>query len=165
LFLLLRWQSFYQCAHQQRLVVYSIPGHQAIDLFAGRAVLSLRDTVFSTQGSAPDFYTGATRIAYRAKAVLVSDQREFTWKGRHLLVLDRTYLFRDKAPLPILDLLVVSGGTRNRAAEVLPYLRPKQVVTDGSLPPWKTALWKAQCDSLRIPFYDVKQQGGFVMNL
>ena len=41
----------------------------------------------------------------------------------------------------------------------------RQVVFDGSVPPWKTVYWKKDCDSLQIPYYDVTAKGAFVMKL
>ena len=41
----------------------------------------------------------------------------------------------------------------------------KQVVLDGSVPAWKAKYWKKDCDSLKIPLYDVAMSGAFVMEL
>jgi competence protein ComEC len=41
----------------------------------------------------------------------------------------------------------------------------KQIVIDGSVPPWKAKLWKKDCDSLHIPCFDVSEKGAFVMKL
>jgi competence protein ComEC len=39
----------------------------------------------------------------------------------------------------------------------------RQVVADASVPRRKAALWKRDCDSLRVPFYDVAGKGAFVL--
>jgi hypothetical protein len=36
---------------------------------------------------------------------------------------------------------------------------------DGSVPLWKKNLWKKDCDSLGLNYYDVAEKGAFVMRV
>ncbi|HEY0730796.1 MAG TPA: hypothetical protein VGD33_00140, partial [Chitinophagaceae bacterium] len=84
---------------------------------------------------------------------------------KNILILDTTSIFNSSAnPLP-LDILILSRNPRLYINEIIKTFSVKQIVADGSVPPWKARLWKKDCDSLRIPFHYVTESGAFIMNL
>ena len=87
------------------------------------------------------------------------------YNNKKILVIDNNSTFmisQDKIPL---DLLVISNNPKLYLKKLAETFSIKQVVFDGSVPSWKMVYWKNDCDSLRIPYYDVSEKGAFVMNL
>jgi hypothetical protein len=63
------------------------------------------------------------------------------------------------------DLLVLSQNPSQELSYLSRALDIRQVVADATVPAWKSRRWQQQCDSLQIPFHDVRTKGAFVMNL
>jgi hypothetical protein len=62
------------------------------------------------------------------------------------------------------DLLLITGGKKIDIPKLAAVFRVKQLVLDGSVPAWRSKGYKKVCDSLRIPLFDVKEKGAFVMS-
>jgi competence protein ComEC len=90
--------------------------------------------------------------------------RYFTLGGKQFLRLDEALPFTAAYPKQQLSVVVLSKNPKLTISSLVPAFSIGQVVIDGSVPPWKAALWKKECDSLRIPAYDVSERGAFVMN-
>jgi competence protein ComEC len=78
-------------------------------------------------------------------------------------LLDSSISFQPTGNKPVVDLLLISKNPKLYITKLAASLNIKQVVFDGSVPPWKTVYWKKDCDSLHIPYYDVTTKGAFVM--
>ncbi len=87
----------------------------------------------------------------------------FKMYGKQVLIVDTTIFFDPIVVKPVIDVLVLSKNPRIYITELTYGATIKQVVADGSVPAWKAKLWKHDCDSLRIPFYNVRINGAFVM--
>jgi competence protein ComEC len=165
-FLLLRSYSFVQANRQQKLIVYQVPKHRAIDIMEGRHYYFLGDATVQQDLQLRNYHLQPSRILHRVEEVAVpKDLHSFRWQGKQVLIIDTTLrLKRDIIARPI-DLLILSGSPKLYMHTLVRTFQPKQVVADASVPRWKATLWKRDCDSLRIPFHDVSDKGAFVMTL
>jgi len=50
-------------------------------------------------------------------------------------------------------------------ADLLKYYDFKTIIFDSSNTHWATKHWIASCQQLTIPYYDIKQDGAFMVNL
>ena len=164
-FILLRAMSFTTASDQKKLIVYNVPKHTAIDVMQGRSYWFVGDTALLYDDFARNFHLQPSRIMHRVSAhQTIADLRSFALNGKQVVVIDETFPLVKSLPKPIVDVVVLSKNPKLYITSLLNAFTVKQVVIDGSVPPWKAALWKRDCDSLKIPFYNVADEGAFVMN-
>ncbi|MCW3075152.1 MAG: ComEC family competence protein [Flaviaesturariibacter sp.] len=160
----LRSYSFVQANKQHKLIVYNIPKHQAIDIMDGRRYAFLGDAALTQNDFLRNFHLQPSRVQDRVMEDSLAPTKGFGFYGKQVLVVDTTCRF---SPLPIkppIDLLVLSKNPKLYISDLTNTFAIKQVVIDGSVPQWKAARWQRDCDSLRIPCYNVVENGAFVLN-
>ena len=169
-FFVLRSYSLINADQQKKIIVYNVPQRRAIDFIDGRNYFFVGDTDLVVDDFVRNFHLKPSRIFFRITPNYSSDH--FRQKGNYIhfinkkiLLLDSSIHFQPTDNKPVIDLLVISKNPRLYITKLADALNIKQVVFDGSVPPWKTKAWKKDCDSLHIPYYDVTVKGAFVMNL
>ena len=169
-FFILRTFSFEKTEKDQKLIVYNVPQKQAIDFADGRNYLFSGDPALLADDFIRNFHIKPSRIFYRMKSVDSMKNYSATgniiqFNNKKVLLIDTTTFY---APLnrkiPI-DILVISKNPKLYFKRITETFDIRQVVFDGSVPPWKMKYWKSDCDSLQIPYYDVSEKGAFVMRL
>jgi competence protein ComEC len=166
----IRSVSFIKANNQQKLIVYNVPQKQAIDIIDGRNYLFVGDTDLLADDFVRNFHIKPARVLNRVEEGQVlknyfQSENLIQYNNKKILLVDNNSTFMalpDKIPV---DLLVVSKNPKLYFKKLVETFSIKQVVFDGSVPSWKMAYWKNDCDSLRIPYYDVSEKGAFVMNL
>lgn len=166
-FIGLRTLSFIQMNQQEKIIVYNVPQHRAIDFVSGRNYSFIGDSDLLTDDFIRNFHLKPARILYRMNPakMIKTDENYISYKGKHILLLDNPVSFIQQASKPTVDLIVISKNPKIYMNNLAASLNIKQVVFDGSTPEWKINYWKKDCDSLHIPYYDVNEKGAFVMNL
>ena len=165
-FMALRGLSFFTAYRQQKLVVYHIPKHTAIDMISGRDYVFLGDASLLADGFERNFHLQPSRTLHRVSpGALAFPPKHFVFSGKQFLLLDEALPFATVSPRPPVDVLILSKNPKLYITKLLRSFELKQVVIDGSVPAWKAALWKKDCDSLKIPCYDVSERGAYVLNL
>lgn len=170
-FTILRTMSFTKTGVQQKIIVYNIPRNTAIELIDGFHYSFAGDSSILTDDFIRNFHLRPSHILHRLPAA--ADQicltaPYITRNNKHIMWLNKppgfatfpVYLQR-----PVIDLLIISKSPRLYIADLAKALDIRQVVFDSSVPAWKAAYWKKDCDSLHIPWHDVSTKGAFAMNL
>ncbi len=166
LFTMLRTASFMQANRQQKLIVYNVPRHQAIDIIHGRTYAFIGDSLLLNDDFARNFYLQPTRILYRVQPEAIPTNTGcFIVNDKRIAIIDRTVYFQKDASKVTLNLIILSGNPKVYIPTLHDNFNIGQIVIDGSVPAWRAARWKHDCDSLQIPYYDVSENGAFVMNL
>lgn len=169
-FIALRSQSFINADRQQRIIVYNVPQRRAVDFVEGRNYFFAGDSDLLADDFVRNFHLKPSRIFFR---ITPSDSLDhfrqnnnyIHFINKKILLLDSSISFLPTDNKPVIDLLLISKNTRLYMTKLAAALSIKQVVFDGSVPPWKANYWKRDCDSLHIPYYDVTTKGAFVMKL
>ena len=165
LFLASKSKDAYTTSGQHKLLVYNIPKHQAVDVIYANKYLFRGDDHVINDPFIKNFHIKPARVNFQLDEGKRINSNAFTLLNKNILILDTTSIFNPSAnPLP-LDILILSKNPRLYINEITKTFSVKQVVADGSVPPWKARLWKKDCDSLRIPFHYVTESGAFIMNL
>jgi len=163
-FVCLRSLSFYEAYQQKKLIVYNVPKHQAIDIIDGRNYCFIGDSALLQDGFIRNFHLNPSRIQHRInKTDLASNPKCFAFCNKSFLIIDEPIKpanFKTRV-----DILILSKNPKLYISQLQSSFSLGQIVIDGSVPSWKARLWKKDCDSLRIPYYDVAEKGAFVMNL
>ena len=160
-FMILRSLSFISAGQQKKIIVYQ----QSADFIYGRKYISIP---FSTTFNST--YVNPTRILFRL--LPAEEIPAFNVSGNHISFLSKKTVLlnglKHYQPGPTrvaTDLLILSQNPSEDAGQLSRSLDIRQVVADATVPAWKVRRWQQQCDSLDIPFHDVRTKGAFVMNL
>lgn len=165
-FMALRGVSFFGAYRQHKVIVYNIPKYRALDIISGRDYLFVGDSMLLQDGFPRNFHLQPSRTLHRlSPCTPTAQQNNFVLSGKQFLLLDTALPFAAAAPRRTIDVLVLSKNPKLYLSRLTTPFYLKQVVIDGSVPAWKAALWKKDCDSLKIPCYDVSEQGAFILNL
>lgn len=172
LFSIERFVSFREAENQQQLIVYHVPRMKAIDFISGRHYWFTGDSNLLISKQVRNFHLKPTRILRRViesnqlKGLLYYDPY-YHFSGKNMLFLDTALSFPRQPDMarPVIDLLVLSGNPKIYLDRLVEELDIRQIVTDGSVPAWKAALWKKDADSLHIPLHNTGEKGAFVMRL
>ncbi|HEY0039023.1 MAG TPA: ComEC family competence protein, partial [Flavisolibacter sp.] len=124
------------------------------------------DTSLLYDDFARNFHLQPSRIMHRISPqnVAAADLRSFALDGKQVVVIDESFPLVTLLPKPVVDVVVLSKNPKLYISKLLNAFVIKQVVIDGSVPAWKALLWKRDCDSLKLPCYNVAEEGAFVMN-
>jgi competence protein ComEC len=165
----LRSWSFLESGQQEKIIVYNVSQKSAMDILRGRDHYFTGDSSLLTDDLALNFYLKPSRILYRAEKTggmeeLFRQESCLDYHGKHILLVDRSLYFKKLPSKPVIDLMVISKNPKLYFGKIAGSLDIRQVVFDASVPAWKAAYWKKDCDSLRIPWHDVNTAGAFVMN-
>jgi competence protein ComEC len=165
LFFVLRAVSFTDALTQKKLVVYNVPRHTAIDVINGRTYSFIGDTTLLYDDFARNFHLQPSRVLHRITPVTADAQlRSFRLGEKEVVVIDKDMRLIAAEKKPTIDVLILSKNPKVYITNLVQGFGVRQIVLDGSVPPWKAALWKKDCDSLQIPCYNISEQGAFVMN-
>jgi len=169
-FFIIRSYSFMHAASQEKIIVYNVSQHSAIDFIRGRNYLFHGDTSFLIDDFARNFHLEPARVLNRISLVrglkdLFAGDKYAVYKNTKILLLDKATSFSPNGDKPVIDLLIVSKNPELYMSKLANAFHIKQVVFDGSVPFWRLKYWKKDCDSLHIPYHDVSEKGAFVMNL
>jgi competence protein ComEC len=165
-FFTLRSISFFSSVQQQKLIVYNVPKHQAIDIIQGRQVKFIGDAALTENDFLRNFHLKPSRIKHRLPvSASPVNVKSFISNGKIILITDSSIRYNRNLNKKSIDVLVLSKNPKVYISNLNEAFDIKQIVTDASVPAWKKMLWKKDADSLNIPFYDVSEKGAFVMKL
>jgi competence protein ComEC len=163
-FTALRSWSVTQANAQKKLIVYNIPKCRAIDLVAGRTCNFIGDSLL-LDDFVRNFHIRPCRILYRfeQKQILPACCTNFQFCNKRIAVINSTDDLT--GPQQSVDILILSKNPKVYMTSLLKRFSVGQIVIDSSVPQWKAKRWEQDCDSLKIPCYNVGEKGAFVMNL
>ncbi|MFT3826735.1 MAG: ComEC/Rec2 family competence protein [Chitinophagaceae bacterium] len=159
-------------ARQQKLVVYNIPRHSAIDFITGNQYYFVGDSAFSRNTALQQFYLSPSRTLHRTVPsnsinYLSGHFPLFRFGNRTILIVTKDLkpsLYPPAQPIPV-DLVIFSGNPAIGLSQLLKLISFRQLVIDNSNSAFKTARWKQECAILAINCFNVSEQGAFVLNL
>ncbi len=168
---LLRTIDFFTRSHQQKIIVYNIPGKAAIDFIEGRNYFFTGNRILLDEGFLRNFHLKPSRILHRITPA--NQLQSMKIAGPEILFGNKRVLFADSAlqitstkTIPAtVDLLVISYRKKINIEQLAANLDIKQVVADGVVPFWLLADLNKRCQQLGIPFHEVQNKGAFVLNI
>jgi competence protein ComEC len=169
-FIMIRSLSFLSAQQQQKIIIYNVPKRQAIDFINGKYFQFVGDSDLLKDDFTRNFHLKPSRILHRVEPAMNNYSNTAAncysiHHGKKVLLLDKTVFFDSSIKKQSLDLLILSKNPKVYISRLAAAFEIKQVVFDASVPFSKKNYWKRDCDSLKIPAYDVSEKGAFVMNL
>ena len=156
---------------QNKIIVYNIARHQAIDFISGKSFYFLGDSSIRKPGSQQNFHVKPARISLQArhelevKNIYDSLSGIVRFRGKHVLVIDTAVVYKALTTKVEVELLVITRNPKLKIGGLLTALKPTHIVFDASNSLWKIEEWKKECSVLLLPFHSVPDQGAFVLDL
>ena len=161
----------WQIAKQQKLIVYNVPQHQAIDFVSGNNYQFVGDSVLLEDGLLQNFHLKPGRIAqqldYRTDSLadFFKQGIYYQFKNKKIVIVDKPITFDAVAQKIELDLLVISKNPKLSIKQLTAVFKCKLFVFDASNPTWKIEKWIQECKALQVNFFSIPAEGAFVYNV
>ena len=154
---------------QQKLIVYNLSQHTAIDFMLGNQYQFIGDSVLLQDGFLRNFHLKPSRIAHRTyhSPMMQTSSGRFGYhiNNKRIIHINQSYRYDSLASPLQADVVIVSGNPRLFINDLLKTIDCKLLVFDSSNPQWKVNLWKKDCERLQLNYFCTSEQGAFVMNL
>jgi competence protein ComEC len=164
----LRSIDFVNRNQQEKIIVYNVPKHTAIDLVDGRSLLFIGDSVLKEDGFLRNFHIKPSRILNRITEAdsitnITYKNNFIEAKNKRIVVVDAPVLYAgDKIKA---DAVIITKNPRVYINKLYETFDCKQYIFDGSNSMWKINKWKQVCDSLHLQYHICSLQGAFEINL
>jgi len=157
-------------SQQQKIIVYNIPYHQAIDFIDGKNYVFRGDSVLLEENFLQNFHLRPSRTAQRIKKrdslpSLFCNDLYFQFHTKSIVIIEGRLPKVSRRPKIQIDLIIISGNPVISMHEIDNIFTCKQIIFDASNSHWKISNWISDCKALRIPYYSIPEKGAFVMNL
>jgi competence protein ComEC len=158
-------------AHQQKIIVYNVPKHQAIDFVSGSNYKFTGDSVLAVDGMLQNFHIKPGRILMQlnndnaVSALAYGKKNFYHFLDKTLLILDSSIAYEPQLQRMNVDVIIISKNPKIYISQLANVFNCRQYVFDASNSLWKIAQWKKDCERLHLPFHSVPEQGAFIMNL
>jgi competence protein ComEC len=165
----LRSIDIMQVNQQQKLIVYNVPKHTAIDVVEGRNYLFYGDSSLLEEGFLRNFHLRPSRIVNRMspgilKSVVINENL-INSSSKNIIVLDHPLPYEKPVEKTPADVIIITKNPKLYINQLRDHYNFNLLVFDATNPLWKIRLWKKDCDSLHLRHYSVPEQGAFEMDL
>ncbi len=162
-------QSFYmyKTKKQEKLVVYNLSQHTAIDFMVSNQYHFTGDADLLQDGFLRNFHLKPSRIFFRTYQHPVSpnNQNTFVINGKNIVLINQSYRFTSGESRIKADAVIISKNPKLYIENLLKTFDCTLIIFDSSNPQWKVNLWKKDCQRLQVNYFHTGEQGAFVMNL
>ncbi len=156
---------------QQKIIVYNVPQHQAMDFVDGNNYQFAGDSILLEDGLLQNFHLKPGRIALQLNKRtdslqgLFSQGKFFQFGNKKILLLDESVSIEPPASKINVDIIVISKNPKLYIPSLAKVFNCQAIVFDASNSLWKIGKWKEDCDKLNLRHYSIPEQGAFVMDL
>lgn len=157
----------YSTSKQQKLVVYNLSQHTAIDFMLGKQYYFVGDSVLLQDGFLRNFHLKPSRIAHRTyhqPNIIPKSNSVWMINKKTILRIDQSYRYDSTVKITA-DVVIVSNNPKLYLNQLQKTINCKLFIFDSSNPQWKLKYWKIDCEKLGINYFCTSEQGAFVMNL
>lgn len=168
----IRSLSMLQTGKQQKMIVYNVPRHRAIDFISGHRYVFTGDSTLFHNDTMQQFYLAPSRTLLRTAVAdtlhnLSQNGPLYRFGNRNILLITKSFANAPELPVSPLavDVLILSGNPTVYITGLAKYFRIGKVVIDNSNSAYKTSRWIQECTSLAIDCFTVAEQGAFVLTL
>jgi competence protein ComEC len=161
----------WQIKNQQKLIVYNVPQHQAIDFVVGNNFRFVGDSILLKDGMLQNFHLKPGRIALqlnnRKDTVegLFQQNQFYQFGDKKVVVIDQALAFETPAKKIDVDIIVISKSPKLYIPQLANVFNCKQYVFDASNSLWKIGKWKQDCDKLNLHYHSIPEKGAFLLDL
>lgn len=152
---------------QNRVVVYNVSRHTAIDFISGSAFYFAGDSAVQADDYLRNFHLYYSRVLFGVQQKPMNNilmaRPFYVFNNKKLLLIDKHLRFEQEQKVPV-DIIVLAKNTPVSISQLYQSFDCKMWVFDASNSARKINQWKKDCDSLLLPHYSIPDQGALVMN-
>ncbi len=170
-FTLLHAYGNWQIKKQQKLIVYNVQQHQAIDFVNGNDYQFLGDSIMLVDGVLQNFHLKPGRIALqlnnRVDSMAGIYKRHFfhQFGSLRVAVIDQPIHLEPVQQKIDVDIIIISKSPRLQIASLAGIFNCGRYVFDASNSLWKIDKWQKDCEELHLRSYSVPEKGAFVADV
>ncbi|MBA4197052.1 MAG: hypothetical protein C0459_05790 [Chitinophaga sp.] len=170
LFLCVRCIDFIKREKQQKIIVYNVPQHKAIDIIEGRNYQFIGDSILQEDGFLRNFHLQPSRIKHRIKPVnsvqsASIQQQLIQVNDKSFLIIDNNRFFKKLQQKIKVNAVIISGNPKLYLNDMIKYFDCEIIIADATNPLWKINKWKKDAEQLHLSLHSVPDDGAFEMNL
>jgi len=161
----------WQVAQQQKLIVYNVPRHQAIDLISGTNFKFVGDSVLRKDAMLQNFHLKPGRIAMQLDKesdtinAIFHQKIFYRFGNKRIIIIDEPISI---SPLPHkidIDLMIISKNPGLSISALARTFNCKLFVFDASNSFYRIEKWQKECNSLHLESYSIPEEGAFIYNI
>lgn len=156
---------------QQKLIVYNVPQHQAIDMVIGNDYHFTGDSILLQDGALQNFHLKPARVALQlikrkdSLANIFQDGMFYLFNNKRIVLIDKAVRFEPVSQRINVDIIIISKNPKLYIPQLAKVFNCKQYIFDASNSLWKIEKWQRDCETLNLPCYSVPEKGAFVFEL
>ena len=158
-------------SRQQKLIVYNVPSHKAIDFISGGNYQFIGDDDLARQEQLQDFHLKPGRVSLMSTnkedhiTALYRSSHFYEFYSSRILLIDSAVGYAPGKEKMNVDYIIISKNPKIFIPALAAVFNCKLYVFDASNPLWKIDKWKKDCEELHLRFHSVPEQGAFVTDL
>ncbi len=166
-FITLRTIDIIKKNNQNKLIVYNVPQHKAIDIIDGNQSTFWGDSALLEDDFLQNFHLKPSRILNRIQTKNLSfiSSNVIQVNNKNIIVIDKKL---NLSTLPLnsnVELIIIQNNPNISFEQVAQYFNCKKFVADATNSLWKIKKWKRDCENLHLRLHSVQEQGAFIMDL
>ena len=153
---------------QQKIIIYQIPHHTAIDLMDGTNATTICDSMVYYDPIIDRNYLKPSAEYFHIKEhikQLLPDQtgfRYFCFKGVSVLILNKTFAFNSVEQKTKIDLIIITGNPSINLKDLSTAFDCPAYIFDTSNNLWKIAKWMKEAESLHLRCFSIAENGALI---
>lgn len=162
-----------QNAQQKKLVVYCVPGKHALAFIEGYKVkVHFDESLLRNENSMlfhvkHHWWSCGAALSDTIRYMQTPIGKLMHLAGTSILLIDsgfnsKSYILKNQLKV---DWLVITHNSKLRLKNISKMVAFKEVIFDTSNPVWRTSYWKKDCKQLHVPYWDVAENGAYVIDL
>jgi competence protein ComEC len=168
-FTLLQSYGEWKIKNQQKVIVYNIPQHQAIDFVKGNQFKFLGDSGILKDQALQNFHIQPARVALQLTKPLDTfsvyhlPPLFYQLGNQKIVLIDRPMQLGSLVSKIDVDMIILSKNAKIVISQLASVFNCEQYVFDASNSLWKIGQWQKECEELHLRSYSVAEKGAFVL--
>jgi competence protein ComEC len=162
-----KWKSY----RQQKMIIYNIPSHRAIDFIKGNAYLFVGDSDIAENRLLLNYNIIPARISLGAnnkstESKFVFQQNNlFQFCDKKIAIIDSSISFLPLKEKIFVNFIIISKNPKINITDLAQTFDCKQYIFDASNSLWKIDQWKKECEELHLQSHSVSEKGAYSTDL
>jgi competence protein ComEC len=158
-------------SNQQKIIVYNVPKHQAIDFVNGNNYTFLGDSILLEEGLLQNFHLKPARIAFQLNSRIdtlpgyYARNIFYQYNNKKIVIIKEPLFIEPAETRTDVDLIIISKNPKLSIAHLLQVFNCKQIVVDASNAYWQIEKWQKECSVLKVNFFSIPARGAFICNI
>lgn len=156
---------------QQKIIVYNVPQHQAIDFVNGTRYQFVGDSILLEDGLLQNFHLKPGRISLQLNNRVDSLNGIFhntvfyQFGSKRVVIIDRPLNTESLQQKMDIDMVIISKSPGLYISQLTKIFNCRQFIFDASNPLWKIEKWQRECIKLNVKGYSVPGAGAFIYDI